>query len=153
MVMRTIRVVDEEDISSVVDIEKRSLSPVYEEEDIDYEKDRLKNYFKEFLERDRMILIEDEDEVLGFLHSRSYEDPISGQKIRDILTITLHLDHFGEGLGKELMSYERKDARNKGIDIMKLEVLSSNERAIEFYKKQGFDEKKKIMTDKISKDK
>ncbi len=151
--MRKIKEVKKEDISLMVDIEIDSLGPIYEEEDIKYEKDRLKNYLEETLKEDRMIVIEEENEVLGFLHSRCYKDNISSKKIRDILTITIHPDHFGEGLGKELMEYERKDAKESNVDILKLEVLSSNQRAIEFYEKQGFDEKKKVMTEKISKDK
>lgn len=151
--MRSIRKVEEGDIPRVVDIELESLGPVYDDEDIDFERNRLKKYLKEFIDMDRMILIEDNDEILAFLHSRSYDDVVSSKKIREILTITIHPDHFGEGLGKELMEYERKDAKKSNYDVLKLEVLSSNERAIEFYEEQGFDEKKKIMTDELSKDK
>ena len=151
--MRRIRKVEEGDIPRVVDIELESLGPVYEDEDIDFERNRLKKYLKEFIDMDRMILIEDNDEILAFLHSRSYDDVVSSKKIREILTITIHPNHFGEGLGKELMEYERKDAKKSNYDVLKLEVLSSNDRAIEFYEEQGFDEKKKIMTDELSKDK
>ncbi|MFW5927796.1 MAG: GNAT family N-acetyltransferase [Thermoplasmatota archaeon] len=151
--MRKIRKVEEGDIQKVVDIELESLGPLYDSEDINFERGRLKKYLREFMSMDRMILIEDEDEILGFLHSRSYDDVVSGKKIREILTITIHPEYFGEGLGKELMEYERKDAKKSNCDVLKLEVLSSNERAIEFYEERGFDEKKKIMTDEISKDK
>lgn len=151
--MRSIRKVEEGDIPRVVDIELESLGPVYDVEDIDFERNRLKKYLKEFIDMDSMILIEDNDEILAFLHSRSYDDVVSSKKIREILTINIHPDHFGEGLVKELVEYERKDAKKSNYDVLKLEVLSSNERAIEFYEEQGFDEKKKIMTEKISKDK
>ena len=151
--MSRIRKVKEKDISDILDIELRSLGGMWKKENIDFDKERLLKYLREFFDIDRMILIEDEGDILGFLHSRTYEDTVSGKKIRDILTITIHPDHYGEGLGRELMEYERKDAKESKIDILKLEVLSSNERAIEFYKKQGFDEKKKIMTEEISKEK
>ncbi len=150
--MREIREVEKEDILDIVDIEINSLTPVYEDESIELEKERLIKYLKKFFEKDRMILVEDEERVLGFLHSRCYHDSISDKKIREILTITIHPDHYGEGLGKELMEFEREDAKSSNVDILKLEVLSSNDRAIDFYKKQGFDEKKKIMTDEVSRE-
>jgi len=152
MVMREIREVEKEDILDIVDIEINSLTLVYEDESIELEKERMIKYLKKFFEKDRMILVEDEERVLGFLHSRSYQDSISDKKIREILTITIHPDHYGEDLGKELMEFEREDAKSSNVDILKLEVLSSNDRAIDFYKKQGFDEKKKIMTDEISRE-
>ena len=149
--MRTVRKVRREDIPELAEIEIRSLGPIWDKEDIGFNRERLEQYLSEFFSMDRMILIEDEDEILGFLHSRSYEGPVTGKKIRDILTITIHPDHYGEGLGKELMEYEREDAKKSNVDMLKLEVLSSNQRAVDFYKKQGFVEKKKIMTDEISK--
>ncbi|MFW6176172.1 MAG: GNAT family N-acetyltransferase, partial [Thermoplasmatota archaeon] len=97
--MRKIRKVEEGDIQKVVDIELESLGPLYDSEDINFERGRLKKYLREFMSMDRMIMIEDEDEILGFLHSRSYDDVVSRKKVREILTITIHPEYFGEGLG------------------------------------------------------
>lgn len=87
--------------------------------------------------------------MLGFLHSTTFKDVVSSDKVREILTIVIHPDYFGQGIGKELMENERLDAKEGDVDIMKLEALSENERALNFYKNQGFSEKKKVMTRRL----
>jgi len=68
------------------------------------------------------------------------------------LTLAIHPDHFGEGIGSALMKNEKEDALKNGVDIIRLEVLSENNRAVDFYDKQGFSEKKKILIKKLYSD-
>lgn len=141
-----IREAVKEDLEDVVSLEVSSLGPIWEEDDIDYDEDLLKTFLRKAFEKDRMVISERGGEVLAFLHSRTFEDAVTGMVVREILTLTIHPDHFGEGLGGSLVEYERRDAAEKGVDLVKLEVLSSNERAVKFYQKKGFSEKKKVMT-------
>lgn len=44
----------------------------------------------------------------------------------------------GKGIGKDLLFYAFKSAKENGMKCMKLEVDSDNEHAIEFYRRNGF---------------
>jgi len=134
------------DLDEVVSLEIASLGPVWTENEVDYDEGQVRDFVEKALDHDRMIVYDDAGDILGFLHSRSFEDIVTGKLIREILTLTIHPDHFGEGIGGKLIEYEREDAAERGVDVVKLEVLSSNERAIKFYQKEGFSEKKKVMT-------
>lgn len=144
-----IREAKEEDIDDIVDLEKISLGPVWEDEDIEYREENIRDFISSTFEHTRMLLYEEEGDILGFLHSNTYEDVVSGKKVCEVFTLTIHPDHFGERIGGELIDRARYMARKDGADILKLETLSSNERAIRFYRKKGFSEKKKIMTTRL----
>jgi ribosomal protein S18 acetylase RimI-like enzyme len=56
------------------------------------------------------------------------------------LTLALIDENYqGKGIGKRLLQYSMNDLKLKNIKIFKLEVLKSNEKAIQFYKKLNFD--------------
>lgn len=140
-----IREAEKEDLDDIVSLEIASLGPVWTENEVEYDEGEVRAFIQGAFDQDRMIVSEDDGDILGFLHSRSFEDIVTGKLIREILTLTIHPDHFGEGVGGELTEYEMEDAAEKDVDVLKLEVLSSNERAIKFYQKEGFSEKKKVM--------
>jgi len=55
------------------------------------------------------------------------------------LTLALINENYqGKGIGKRLLQYSINDLQFKKIKIFKLEVLKSNEKAIQFYKKLNF---------------
>lgn len=146
-----IRRIKRDDIPKVVELKKSSMGPVWDEADISYDERSLRKFLQHRIVNDRMIAAftdenEEGEKILGFLHSTTFKDVVSSNKVREILTIVIHPDHFGQGIARELMENERMDAKEDEVDIMKLETLSENERALEFYKKQEFEEKKKVMT-------
>ncbi len=145
-----------EDIPKIVELKKTSMGPVWDDAGISYDERSLKKFLQHRIVNDRMIGAFDEEEgeerILGFLHSTTFQDVVSSDKVREILTVVIHPDHFGQGIGEELMEKERLDAKEDGVDIMKLETLSENERALEFYEKQEFHEKKKVMTRELDDD-
>lgn len=140
------REASEEDLPGIIELEIESMGAVWDEEDIEYNKQTLEEFITQRLGHDRMIVIEDGGEIIGYLHSITYQDVVSDQLVREIAAITIHPEHFGEGLGGELIERERKNAADDGVDIMKLEVISANERAVKFYERHGFKELKKVMT-------
>ena len=149
-----IRTVEVEDIEAVLELKRGSMGPVWEDAGISYDDESLRKFLQDRFVNDRMIVAVDDDDgrLVGFLHSTTFEGVVSSKKIREIFTLAVHPDHFGEGIGKELMENERKNAKAEGVDIVRLEVLSENKRAIDFYDKQDFTEKKKILIKKLYSD-
>lgn len=56
----------------------------------------------------------------------------------ELLTITVHPDNVGQGLGRHLMQDLLSNARQRGAAQIFLEVRESNARAISLYGKMGF---------------
>ncbi len=139
----------DEDLPELLDLELGSMGPIWRSEDIITDRRSLKEYLRTSLRDDRMIVIEEEGEIRGFLHSFDYRDIVSGKKVREIVSLVVHEDHYGEGIGGELIENEREHSKEEGVNILKLEVLSSNEKGIKFYKNAGFEEKKKVMITKL----
>ncbi len=140
-----IRRAKKEDVPKIVSIERDSMGTIWDKENIEYQEECLEEFLMERFEFDNMWVVDNEGDLLAFLHSTNYDDAISAKKICEIYTIIIHPDHFGKGIGGELMEHQRKVALEKGVDILKLEVLSGNHRAIRFYNNKGFEERKKVM--------
>ncbi len=143
---RSIRRAKREDIPGIVMLEKMSMGPLWSDEGLEYEMESMEEFVRERFTCDNMWVMEDKNgDLLAFLHSTNYKDAISSNMICEIYTIIIHPEHFGKGIGGELMEHQRKIALEEGMDIMKLEVLSNNHRAIRFYNQKGFQERKKVM--------
>ncbi len=124
------------------------MGPLWDREYIEYDANSLFEFIEERFDSDRLWVAEEDGNILGFLHSTTYLDAISSTKICEVFTVIVHPEHFGEGIGAALMEYERAAAAEDGVELLKLEVLSNNRRAMNFYDKMGFREKKKVMISK-----
>ncbi len=146
-----IREADLNDIDAILRLKKKSMGPVWKESGIYYDESSLKKFLQKRLVDDRMIVASgsEGEGLLGFLHSRTFKGVVTSKKIREVMTLAVHPDHFGEGIGKELMEHEKEHAKSSGVDILRLETLADNERALNFYRSQGFSERKKILINKI----
>ena len=58
----------------------------------------------------------------------------------DILNIGIDSDFKRQGYGTALLNYLIKELRKRHIDEIFLEVRAGNKSAIQFYKRQGFEE-------------
>ena len=58
---------------------------------------------------------------------------------RATLSITVLREYWGQGIGAHLMEMMIKHSREKGIDVVSLEVRADNLRAIALYEKFGFE--------------
>ncbi|MFO8110049.1 MAG: GNAT family N-acetyltransferase [Thermoplasmata archaeon] len=149
---RMIREAGEEDIPEISELELMSLEPVWEREDIVPDRGSLKKFLVNGMEQGhRLVVMEDGGYISGFLHSVGYRDVITNDDIREIISLVVHPEHFGEGIGGELIENERLFCRSQGVALLKLEVLSSNQRGISFYRKHGFREIKKVMIRDVEK--
>lgn len=144
-----IRRMDRYDLPGVIELETQSMGPVWDDDGIEYDPARIKEFIEIRIDIDDMWVVEEHGKIIGFLHSTEYTDAISSTKVREILTISIHPDHFGRGIGGKLLDIQRSKAVEDGVNILKLETLSSNKKAIEFYRKKGFKERKKIMISEI----
>lgn len=83
------------------------------------------------------------------IYTVSYQDSIVGmtgcyannfKTLEAYITNTsIHPSYYGTGLASELMKFCIKDISSKGFKSIKLEVHKDNARAINFYKKMGFE--------------
>ncbi|WP_165941966.1 GNAT family N-acetyltransferase [Cardinium endosymbiont of Culicoides punctatus] len=62
------------------------------------------------------------------------------EKVKHVmnLVIAIRSKYFGKGYANLLLKSLENDARNQGVEIFRLSVLKNNIRAINFYKKHGF---------------
>jgi len=104
-------------------------------------RERVEGWFKE-------INYEKALPILGLVEEKGEERVIAASSLnfgqmghnRHVATfgITVHDDHQGLGLGKELTKYMIEVAREKGLKKVALEVVTHNSRAINLYKRCGF---------------
>lgn len=140
-----IRKVTQEDIPDILELELRGLGPVWDEAGIEPDLDSLRSFTESRINLDRMILFQDERGTLGFLHSVGYTDIVTHAPVREIVSVVVHPDHFGQGIGSLLIEDEYMHCKREGVGFLKIEVLSSNQRGISFYQRNGFTEIKRIM--------
>ena len=148
-----IRRAREGDISGMVELERSSMEPVREDSGVESDWKNIEDFLEKRIEDDLVLVAETGEGLLGYVHAVLYDDVVSGKKVCEVYTLTIHPEHFGEGLGGELMERVKEESRRSGVDILKLEVLSKNKDAIGFYEKKGFSEKKKIMVQRLDEEK
>ncbi len=71
---------------------------------------------------------------------RAYSVSSMGAGESHILTVCVHPDFQGQGLGQMMMTHMIDEARQAGVETMLLEVRPSNTRAITLYHKMKFNE-------------
>lgn len=81
------------------------------------------------------------DEVAGYVKLRDTHHPLSlgSNKAFEIARLYAMQNWIGKGIGQKLMQASIKIAEEKGKTIVWLGVWKENHRAIEFYRKWGFE--------------
>ncbi|ELY65835.1 GNAT family N-acetyltransferase [Natrinema versiforme] len=74
-----------------------------------------------------------DDEIVGFTHGVVSEDE------GDVLRMSVHPDHQGEGIGTALYERLREDLRDFNMERMRAIDLASNDGGREFYEEHGFE--------------
>lgn len=135
-----------DDVKAIVDLHRASIVPVWEEVDKEYDLSRIEQVIGARVGLDHMVSVFDGECLVGYLWGTLFEDPTQELLVDEVLMVLVHQDYYGRGIGGRLMEMEREHAREKGAGILKLQVLSRNQRALAFYEKKGFKEIMKIMT-------
>jgi len=88
------------------------------------------------------LIAETERRLIGYtqLLLDSKEESLQGTRSLEIRRIYASPEYIGKGVGKALMSASIQEAKQSGCDSIWLGVWEKNPRAINFYKKWGFQE-------------
>jgi diamine N-acetyltransferase len=88
------------------------------------------------------LIIENESQPIGYaqLILNNKEEFLTGTNPLEIRRIYATQENIGKGVGKELMKAAIREAQQRDCDSVWLGVWEKNPRAINFYKKWGFEE-------------
>jgi ribosomal protein S18 acetylase RimI-like enzyme len=88
--------------------------------------------------RSAVLIAEAQDGTrLGFISLRVDEDPAAGRRAH-VADIAVREDGRRSGVGTALMRAAERWARDQGLGVVSLDVWSTNERALRFYRRLGF---------------
>ena len=82
--------------------------------------------------------------VCGYIFYKDVIPVPSNLHVAD-LAMAVHPDYHGQNIGFELMRAVEELARDNGKKKLSLRVLSTNEKAIRFYKKCGYQEQGRLV--------
>jgi ribosomal protein S18 acetylase RimI-like enzyme len=82
--------------------------------------------------------------LIGSVHVALVHSTVEGDTVANIEDFVVHPDHRGGGIGRMLMNSAFQYIRNKGISRVTLLTDADNERAIRFYRDNGFEQSKMV---------
>ena len=98
------------------------------------------------LDGHKLLLIEDNEEAVGYLYGFIYHIPgIYKAPIAIIDALFIEESHRRKGYASALISEFRKFAGENGVRQIELKVISANKPALSLYEKLSFSETKKYM--------
>ena len=98
------------------------------------------------LEGHKLLLIEDEGEIVAFLYGFLYEIPgMFAKPIAILDALYVEKEQRRKGYASQLISAIKPFAEENGACRIELKVLSCNEAALRLYEKLSFNETKKYM--------
>lgn len=97
------------------------------------------------------IVIADPGTIVGFAHvCPTRDDDEQGNPVGELTSLYLHPDHWGRGLGHQLMGHALDLLTQAGKSTATLWVLDRNLRAIQFYEANGWNPDGAIKHDTIA---
>lgn len=88
------------------------------------------------------LVVEEKGEIIGYLSGFLISDIIGGEG--ELSELVISKKARGKGFGTKLVKEFLKIAEKKGINYIQLTTSKENKKAIEFYKKCGFEKSKQI---------
>jgi ribosomal protein S18 acetylase RimI-like enzyme len=85
-----------------------------------------------------LLIAEENESVLGFIHLKTVTDYFSQEQIGHVADVVVAADAEGRGVGKALMSAAEDWARSNGYGMIQLHVLVGNARARAMYERLGY---------------
>jgi ribosomal protein S18 acetylase RimI-like enzyme len=83
---------------------------------------------------------EDETKIKGFISLLHYRSVYHKKGTTQINELIVGKEYRKNGIGKELLEYAIKRAKENGMDEIEIGVMKENTKAIEFYKRNGINE-------------
>jgi GNAT superfamily N-acetyltransferase len=93
-----------------------------------------------------VVVVEVDDTVVGFAHAGPSGDDDATPETGELYTLYLHPDAWGASYGKSLMDAVLDQLAGDGYRGVTLWMLSTNDRARRFYRRQGWSEGKGVRT-------
>ena len=93
-------------------------------------------------EHETVLIAEDGDEIIGVAAFGWFRDVVKWPGYRFAVENTIHVreDHWGSGVGRELMSALINEAKHTGKHVMIAAVDGANHASIRFHERLGFTE-------------
>lgn len=100
-----------------------------------------KNYFEDLIKNEYVIIAIEDENIIGYLagtinEKGSYELIQYGE----INNMLVDNNYRGFGVGKQLINCFKEYCKSKSIKNLKVVASAKNKKAIDFYKKQGFED-------------
>ena len=100
-----------------------------------------KHYFEELINNEYVIIATENEKIIGYLagtinEKGSYELIQYGE----INNMLVDNNYIGSGIGKQLINRFKEYCKSKNINDLKVVASAKNKNAIEFYRKQGFND-------------
>ncbi|WP_256300274.1 GNAT family N-acetyltransferase [Haloarchaeobius salinus] len=91
-----------------------------------------------------------EDEVVGFVSFERTGSEVSVDAVRGLVSnLYVAPDYRGAGRGAALLDAAEAELRERGVDVVQLEVMASNIRARSFYSEQGYAEHRYVLEKRV----
>lgn len=104
---------------------------------------RSEVYFRAAAERDTILVVVFDDVLAGYVQLGAIKTAIRGAQPgpRDqaVKALYVHAEYRGRGLGRALMDAAFAHPRFAHVDYVYIDVWEQNTRALEFYKRYGFE--------------
>ena len=147
--MITVRVATKRDAEFIADMSRRTFYETFALENTKEDIDKFMNeqftreaLIKEVGAKDNIFLLAfDEEQLVGYARIRENNNPpsLGTTNAIEIARIYAATNTIGKGIGKALMQKCIEIAKTGNREIVWLGVWEKNQRAIEFYKKWGFE--------------
>ena len=83
--------------------------------------DKLERDLKDALENDHMLIALEDEKVIAFSWAQIHEDK-KGRIVDTVRMLLISPSRYGMGIGGQLMEKEKEYARERGVDMLDIDV-------------------------------
>ena len=93
----------------------------------------------------QLWVLDEEDRYLGHIWLTERDDARHGTPTLQVTTLGIVREARGKNYGRLLMQKAEQEARDRGIDVVALEVAGNNRRARDLFKDLGYETTRRTM--------
>jgi ribosomal protein S18 acetylase RimI-like enzyme len=114
---------------------------------VKHREEKFREYLSEENDNNKTYVFEEKNMIKGFMTTGNCRDEDKNDSTYELWAIYIDPLFQRQNIGTQFVNYCKKEAINKGKNEITLWVFEKNNKAIEFYKKKGFefDGKKQII--------